>query len=367
MASNLIYLHIPKTAGTAFRELLNDNYSAAETYWHGLSKDRDREISTYKIIGGHEPYSFYKKFDSRKLFVVAVRDPISRAVSLYNFHRRTENRPSYCTWVENGLDPDSMLNTIQNSELFRSEISNSQCHYISDGKTFEDVMDVLSKDEFIIGSHEHFDQLAKFLATSLGWREHNLSRSNVGKPGYATELLSDTKLVDLIKEINQEDIRLYERIKSRKLLLSYNANLPLNDFAPECIPEFPSYSVRSKIVLKAVQQHKTITLRKNESIEVRFMIHNQSDSTIPCAGDYPVKIAYHWYFENNSICIWDGLRTQLYDNIPAQQIASVTAVIQAPAKAGQFTLAVGLVIDNIAWFESSNPNHLEIIHANVAE
>jgi hypothetical protein len=81
---SILFIHIPKTAGSSFREqMLVSNFG--ENYyrykgWKDLLKT-NRDMS---IIGGHMPYGTHLLFKDYE-YITFVREPIDRAISHYYF------------------------------------------------------------------------------------------------------------------------------------------------------------------------------------------------------------------------------------------------------------------------------------------
>jgi hypothetical protein len=98
----LLYLHIPKTGGTAVRRLLERLYPEhlqAFVYDNGevtpirtveeLTAEQRADI---RLLFGHFRYGVHSAFPESARYISMVRDPIARIVSLYR-HQRTSHRP----------------------------------------------------------------------------------------------------------------------------------------------------------------------------------------------------------------------------------------------------------------------------------
>jgi len=90
-----IFLHIQKTAGTSFQNMLVDAYENNRVYHeHGdsIASKKFDEILQFKVFAGHFNYDSLEKFPfkDRNLFTI-LRDPSDRIISLYNFWRAHES------------------------------------------------------------------------------------------------------------------------------------------------------------------------------------------------------------------------------------------------------------------------------------
>ena len=227
MASpELVFLHIPKAAGTSQRGAFQQHYGAENVFWYG--RDTAPNIESYPrkqigekfVVGGHKMLSFYpRRLDA--LYCAILRDPIERAISLFAYYSRPQLAKSPGAErarerarrkkIEQGLDPESMLRSIHNSDSFREEISNCQCAYLSvRDRTFVDVRKSLKKRDHVIGSMRHHARFHSVLSDILGWSDSAAAVINRSRDDYAAPFLEDEELVALIRELNVEDQELID-------------------------------------------------------------------------------------------------------------------------------------------------------------
>ena len=183
----LVFLHIPKTAGTSQLNAFTQYYGAANVFWIG--KDCAPDIWRYPqaqvgerfVVGGHKRLAFYPRHLD-PLYCALLRDPIERAISLFVYHTRPElaviepwsDGQARSALLEKllarGIDPDSMLNSIRNCRPFRQQISNYQCRYLSrDRATFAAVRRSLQGCDVAIGTVASYDRFQRELWDLLDW------------------------------------------------------------------------------------------------------------------------------------------------------------------------------------------------------
>ena len=224
----LIFLHIPKTAGTSQQGAFNEYYGNQNYFWIG--KDCPTTVRRYPhklvgerlIVGGHRPLSFYpRSFDP--LYCAILRDPIERAISLFAYYTRPDFAASerdreirveqLDRWLAKGIDPDSMLDSIRNCRPFRREITNAQCRYLSrGGATFAGVLESLKDLDVMIGTVKQHAEFRRELWDLLDWAERAPTRVNRGQDNYAATFMQDQELVAQIAELNKEDQSLYDHV-----------------------------------------------------------------------------------------------------------------------------------------------------------
>ena len=74
MNTKLIFLHVPKVAGSAFRRVVERNYPN-EYYWWELSEEQEY-LDDYRVIGGHKPFQYYSDFPYNRLHLAMVKSVI---------------------------------------------------------------------------------------------------------------------------------------------------------------------------------------------------------------------------------------------------------------------------------------------------
>lgn len=92
-------IHIPKTGGTSFREILIQNFSSDLILDYGLPADTVNEQikkGTVKWIHGHYRGDKYSA-GSKDMFVTWLRNPLDRLVSAYNFWK-SNRYPDQRVW-----------------------------------------------------------------------------------------------------------------------------------------------------------------------------------------------------------------------------------------------------------------------------
>jgi len=223
MHSQIIYLHIPKTAGTSFRLLMIKNYPEDRLWWN--VDDFSGNLNDYKFIGGHRPYDFYTEHKNpEKLFISVVREPVSRAISLFNYHVNGEDIQQRENMLKMGLVPDSMSATIDLCAHFRRQITNDQCRYLSGEGSFDAVLSVFKTESYVIGCLDEVDRFVEELALKFSWPNRELPRVYTGDHNYESEYFKDVELVKKIRDLNVEDQRLYEFVKEKAVYKGIKEN-----------------------------------------------------------------------------------------------------------------------------------------------
>jgi SAM-dependent methyltransferase len=108
----------------------------------------------------------------------------------------------------------------------------------------------------------------------------------------------------------------------------------------------------------------SLRLRQGEGTNVAVTIENQGRQTWPALGPpdnhFQVKLGSKWMDENGRVTFSDSARTDLPFDLAPGQAATVDHWIEAPAAAGQYTLLLDLVQEEVAWFAERGSGPLRV-------
>jgi len=226
--ARVIFLHIPKTAGTAFEQLAEKNFG------NGCSLSTSGKFSPEEwkesaLIGGHFFYSRYDGMSGRRLFLGVVRDPVDRAISGFNYYKNNNSLMEYRK--AKGFDHDDFLKTIRKSPFRVEFVDNYQCKYLSGRQKFSAVQKAFEDDAFIIGHYEGIDKWLELVGKRLGWSELTLPKVNVATdPFYMNQYKEDKTLIDLLQQRNKEDYRLFDYVKQHGVYESFGSDFDYTPF-----------------------------------------------------------------------------------------------------------------------------------------
>lgn len=206
--------HIPKTGGTTFRHILINNFS-----WRHIDFPKSKKIvvkptdfpfnsfilEQIQSLSGHWlRYSdLMKNLFPNINFIVFLRDPISRIISLF-FHIQRYENPNiiFRKWVaENYADPI---------------LSDHQTRFIAGCCDLDKVKSILNNGYFFVGSTDQFDTslliLKRMLGNNFEVRYQRRRASKINK----TVVLNNPKnseAIEKLYEYNKLDFQLHDYVK----------------------------------------------------------------------------------------------------------------------------------------------------------
>jgi hypothetical protein len=215
----IISVHVPKTAGTTFREQLIQAYGKEKVFLDYKKQPVMEVLSEIKslnirAIHGHFKVQKYDDYFPEAKRIIWIREPIKRLISNY-WHQVTyfQNRKVLLNEVK--LEKKKLLD-YANRPGIRNLVS-SHCGQ----RTIEDF--------WYVGITEFMEEDLVEIQTTLGLQKLEIANLNKHKypriySAFVKEVLSDPEMIEQLKAINSKDLEIYEnalimREERRKSLL----------------------------------------------------------------------------------------------------------------------------------------------------
>lgn len=202
----LLSMHIPKTAGLAFREILYRQYGPTRVLAinQGALRRQEQTLShhfrkRHQVIHGHLPYTHLKPLHGPDTKIITwLRDPVQRVVSNY-YYNLTHEFPK-----RQRENPDRQMMSLQEF-IERPKRQNVMSRFL-EGIELEDL------DFF--GFQEDFAGGLDRLAEQMGWTltaQDRTRRVNDNRRVKAKHPTPSPETLRRVRELNQADIELYGR------------------------------------------------------------------------------------------------------------------------------------------------------------
>ena len=229
----LLFLHVPRTAGTSATKMIAQRFPAGETR-SVLEGVFEGDPDDHAFLAGHLDASFPTRYRTPPVTFTLLREPLARALSMWNFARR-ETYERYRTTGMRGTPAADVMwrfaSTAQDHSLeevllrvpaaARPFLGSMQTAYLM-GQDFAMHVQVPTTREDldrakahleqidVIGLVEDFDASMDWLARRMGWCGFGAGWvENVsGLQSTLAEL--DPAAVEILTEWNQLDLELYE-------------------------------------------------------------------------------------------------------------------------------------------------------------
>jgi len=101
---------------------------------------------------------------------------------------------------------------------------------------------------------------------------------------------------------------------------------------------------------------------------VQIRIQNAGKTTWQHTGSNPIRLAYHWYDSTGAnVVVWDGIRTDLGQDVPPTGDVTLNAQVLAPLSPGTYMLKWDMVEEYLTWFSQQANWPTQGITVNVIE
>jgi hypothetical protein len=216
----VIFMHVPKTAGTSVLDILRMNSPAGRLALYYPPDRVDRPEGPIEAVAGHVWCGYHQElgFDSARYFTF-VRDPLKRVISHVYFEMTSYPHllPDLAT---RGVRHTILVNKAWYYDNVFVRTFSGVYRGVPFGELGRDALDRaranIERHFFFIGEQENFRADLRTLARMLGWRlPRETPRRVVGS--YQGYRLSDDD-VDFLRQITRLDAELWHEIRAAPLV-----------------------------------------------------------------------------------------------------------------------------------------------------
>ncbi|MES2818604.1 MAG: sulfotransferase family 2 domain-containing protein [Pseudomonadota bacterium] len=224
-----LYLHIPKTGGVSFRQIMEDAFPVDKILHVARPADilthTNETLDQYRFIHGHfsmchvEHLSGFKK-------ITSLRDPVSRCLSTYDFWRGLTDSPAWpersriqirraqALSLEGLIDhPDPLTSRHFNNVQTRMLSGIADDSMIMTAEHLEMALNNLASFEFI-ALNEQLEESREMLCLKFGFY---FPGDPVRLNQTSVRSAVSSELVDRLKASNQLDMQLIQALQGRGL------------------------------------------------------------------------------------------------------------------------------------------------------
>jgi hypothetical protein len=219
----LIFLHIPKTAGTTLMSILDRQYKPGAIFsTYGNAQEAVDKFKTFsesqrmniRVLKGHIPFGVHTFLPQPSHYFTILRDPIDRIISHYYFVLETTSH-----YLHDRVTSQNMTLKDYVSNGIATRLDNGQTRIISGvgdtvgfGQCSPEMLETAKKHLRgmpVVGLSERFDETVILLKRNLGWKLPFYMKANVTKnrPG-REDISKDT--IAVIERYNELDFELYK-------------------------------------------------------------------------------------------------------------------------------------------------------------
>lgn len=225
---NLIFLHIPKAAGTTLHTILEKHYPRASYYsiveepkrhLQEFGERPQKERDKIRLLKGHFPYGGHQHLVGPSTYVTLLRNPVDRVISHYYFVKRTPRHYLYPRVTAENMDLAAYITSRLTEELDNGQVRllcgvDRDIPWGACGREhLEQAKRNISEHFAVAGVLERFDESLALMGHKLDWQwVPHYENQNITKE--KNERLEPFTL-DVIRKANELDLELYEWVSAR--------------------------------------------------------------------------------------------------------------------------------------------------------
>jgi hypothetical protein len=220
----LLFMHIPKTAGTTFRKTMVRNYKRSEVAY--LYPDppgfpvrdlRDLPLSQraqFRLVAGHFQYGIHNDIPNDYWYFTIVRNPVARVWSHYQFLIEAKDPVVVLNGKVKSLEEvlEGRLTANLDNLIVRCFAGVNERKFppgCVGGELYERAKCNLENAFVHVGQQEHLAEAHSYLEERLGW-EYGFGLETINRGSYASGEQMDEAKTELIRQFNTWDVKLYE-------------------------------------------------------------------------------------------------------------------------------------------------------------
>jgi hypothetical protein len=221
----VVFLHIPKTAGSTLNSIITRQYRARDIYsidgkrvmesMEEFKQLPKNELEKIKLLRGHMYFGLHEYLPMPSTYITIFREPIERAISTYYYIRRetihqhyeianqTQDIKDYIVQAKPKQLDNGQTRLLAGMDAIDVEFGDSSSQMLEAAKNN------LKKYFSVVGTTEKFDETLILIKQKLGWNLPLYAKKNVtNKRPKKKQIPQD--IIDTIVELNQLDLELYK-------------------------------------------------------------------------------------------------------------------------------------------------------------
>jgi hypothetical protein len=217
----LIFLHIPKTAGTTLNRIIEWQYNplsifTIDPYRIRATAERLKRLPEarrrrLRMVRGHLYYGIHEFLPQGATYITMLREPVARFLSSYYFLQRRPLHPMHRKVKSEKIGIEDFIRlTPHRQNLQCSLIAGIKSNGKFDDHALEIAKDNLVKSFSVVGISERFEESLMLIAKTFDWQIPYYENRKVAK----TRPKVESSEIEMIKEHNRLDLDLYEFGKS---------------------------------------------------------------------------------------------------------------------------------------------------------
>ena len=214
----IIFLHVPKTAGTTLNRLIELEYPISQMYsvdpvffeWSAahLWKLPQARLSKMRMFKGHMLFGLHEVLPQPATYITVLRDPVERTLSAFYYMRSYKLHPFYWKLRRKNWTLEEYVERTTRDNVQCKILAGAEYHGPCTPEILEKAKQHMDRHFSVVGLSERFEESLALMKLRFGWQLKSYSTFNVTRSRPKKGDLAQSTL-DLILERNSFDVELY--------------------------------------------------------------------------------------------------------------------------------------------------------------
>ena len=214
----IIFLHVPKTAGTTLNRLIELEYPISQMYsvdpvlfeWSAahLWKLPQARLGKMRMFKGHMLFGLHEVLPQPATYITVLRDPVERTLSAFYYMRSYKLHPFYWKLRRKNWTLEEYVERTTRDNVQCKILAGAEYHGPCTPEILEKAKQHMDRHFSVVGLSERFEESLALMKLRFGWQLKPYSTFNVTRSRPKKGDLAQSTL-DLILERNSFDVELY--------------------------------------------------------------------------------------------------------------------------------------------------------------
>ncbi len=215
----VIFLHVPKAAGSTLNRLIESEYPLFEIYsidpvffrhsWAHLQRLSAKRLRRIRIFKGHMLFGLHTILPQSATYITVLREPVDRVLSAFYFMRSYKLHPLYWRLKFGNWSLEDYVRRSRRENVQCKILAGAEYNEPCTAEICETAKANLLRYFSVVGLSERFEESLALMKLRFGWKLQRYSSFNVTRTRPRKADVPRSTL-DLIEERNSFDISLYE-------------------------------------------------------------------------------------------------------------------------------------------------------------
>ena len=215
----VIFLHVPKAAGSTLNRLIELEYPLFEIYtidpvffrrsWTHLQRLSTKRLGKIRIFKGHMLFGLHAILPQSATYITVLREPVDRVLSAFYFMRGYKLHPLYWRLKFGNWSLEDYVKRSRRENVQCKILAGAEYNKPCTAEICETAKENLLRYFSVVGLSERFEESLALMKLRFGWKLKHYSSFNVTRTR-PRKVDVPRSTLDLIAEKNSFDISLYE-------------------------------------------------------------------------------------------------------------------------------------------------------------